>query len=92
MMMPVMNTVANISYVLVCLVGGMMAIKNNDVLFITSIVAFISYVRSFNQPIEQLATVTNTLAVDCGGERKSFRFSGTARAGSRHGKQEHTRI
>ena len=61
MMMPVMNTVANISYVLVCLVGGMMAIKNNDVLFITSIVAFISYVRSFNQPIEQLATVTNTL-------------------------------
>ena len=43
MMMPVMNTVANISYVLVCLVGGMMAIKNNDVLFITSIVAFISY-------------------------------------------------
>lgn len=38
MMMPVMNTVANISYVLVCLVGGMMAIKNNDVLFITSIV------------------------------------------------------
>ena len=74
MMMPVMNTVANISYVLVCLVGGMMAIKNNDVLFITSIVAFISYVRSFNQPIEQLATVTNTLQSTAAASERVFDF------------------
>ena len=74
MMMPVMNTVANISYVLVCLVGGMMAIKNNDVLFITSIVAFISYVRSFNQPIEQLATVTNTLQSTAAASESVFDF------------------
>ena len=73
-MMPVMNTVANISYVLVCLVGGMMAIKNNDVLFITSIVAFISYVRSFNQPIEQLATVTNTLQSTAAASERVFDF------------------
>ena len=74
MMMPVMNTVANISYVLVCLVGGMMAIKNNDVLFIASIVAFISYVRSFNQPIEQLATVTNTLQSTAAASERVFDF------------------
>lgn len=74
MMMPVMNTAANISYVLVCLVGGMMAIKNNDVLFITSIVAFISYVRSFNQPIEQLATVTNTLQSTAAASERVFDF------------------
>ena len=74
MMMPVMNTVANISYVLVCLVGGMMAIRNNDVLFITSIVAFISYVRSFNQPIEQLATVTNTLQSTAAASERGFDF------------------
>lgn len=74
MMMPVMNTVANISYVLVCLVGGMMAIKNNDVLFITSIAAFISYVRSFNQPIEQLATVTNTLQSTAAASERVFDF------------------
>ena len=74
MMMPVMNTVANISYVLVCLVGGMMAIKNNDVLFITSIVAFISYVRSFNQPIEQIATVTNTLQSTAAASERVFDF------------------
>lgn len=74
MMMPVMNTVENISYVLVCLVGGMMAIKNNDVLFITSIVAFISYVRSFNQPIEQLATVTNTLQSTAAASERVFDF------------------
>ena len=74
MMMPVMNTVANISYVLVCLVGGMMAIRNNDVLFITSIVAFISYVKSFNQPIEQLATVTNTLQSTAAASERVFDF------------------
>ena len=74
MMMPVMNTVANISYVLVCLVGGMMAIKNNDVLFITSIVAFISYVRSFNQPIEKLATVTNTKQSTAAASERVFDF------------------
>lgn len=74
MMMPVMNTVANISYVIVCLIGGMMAIKNNDVLFITSIVAFIAYVRSFNQPIEQLATVTNTLQSTAAASERVFDF------------------
>ena len=74
MMMPVMNTVANISYVLVCLVGGMMAIKNNDVLFITSIVALISYVRSFNQPIEQLATVTYSLQSTAAASERVFDF------------------
>src|SRR5699024_4355748 len=46
----------------------------NDVLFITSIVAFISYVRSFNQPIEQLATVTNTLQSTAAASERVFDF------------------
>ena len=74
MMMPVMNTVANISYVVVCIIGGMMAIRNNDIMFITSIVAFIAYVRSFNQPIEQLATVTNTLQSTAAASERVFDF------------------
>lgn len=48
--------------------------QNNDVLFITSIVAFISYVRSFNQPIEQLATVTNTLQSTAAASERVFDF------------------
>lgn len=48
--------------------------KNNDVLFITNIVAFIAYVRSFNQPIEQLATVTNTLQSTAAASERVFDF------------------
>lgn len=59
MMMPVTALIGNMAYVAVCLLGGYLAI--NGKVSIGDIQAFIQYVRSFNQPISQVANVANQL-------------------------------
>ena len=49
----------NLAHVAVCLLGGYLAI--NGKVSIGDIQAFIQYVRSFNQPISQVANVANQL-------------------------------
>ena len=58
-MMPVTMLIGNLAYVAVCLLGGYLAI--NGKVSIGDIQAFIQYVRSFNQPISQVANVANQL-------------------------------
>ena len=58
-MMPITNFIGNLAYVAVCLLGGWLAI--NGKVSIGDIQAFIQYVRSFNQPIAQVANVANQL-------------------------------
>lgn len=58
-MMPVMNFVGNLGYVLVSILGGYLAVKK--VVDIGDIQAFIQYMRSFTQPVSQLASISNTL-------------------------------
>ena len=58
-MMPVTMLIGNLAYVAVCLLGGYLAI--NGKVSIGDIQAFIQYVRSFNQPISQVANVANRL-------------------------------
>lgn len=59
MMMPITSFIGNLAYVAVCLLGGYLAI--NGKISIGDIQAFIQYVRSFNQPIAQVANVANQL-------------------------------
>lgn len=59
LMMPLTTLVGNLAYVAVCLLGGFLAI--NGRVSIGDIQAFIQYVRSFNQPITQVANVANML-------------------------------
>ncbi|MDO4545842.1 MAG: ABC transporter ATP-binding protein, partial [Bacillota bacterium] len=58
-MMPITQFIGNLAYVAVCLLGGYLAI--NGRVSIGNIQAFIQYVRSFNQPIAQVANVANQL-------------------------------
>ncbi|EFQ57629.1 ABC transporter, ATP-binding protein [Streptococcus downei F0415] len=52
-MMPMMQFIGNFGYVMVCIVGARMAI-NGDITMGT-IVAFMTYVRIFTQPVSQIA-------------------------------------
>lgn len=52
-MMPLMQFVGNFGYVMVCIVGAVLTI-NGDIT-IGTIVAFMTYVRIFTQPISQMA-------------------------------------
>ncbi|ADL08408.1 ABC transporter ATP-binding protein [Thermosediminibacter oceani] len=57
--MPVMNFINNIGYVIVCVVGGIFVIKK--ILEIGDVQAFIQYSRQFNHPITQTANIVNII-------------------------------
>ncbi len=57
--MPMMNFINNLGYVLICVVGGLMAA--GKVLKLGDIQAFIQYSRQFTQPIAQTANIANVL-------------------------------
>ena len=58
-MMPVTGFIGNLTYVLVCLMGGFEAAHGR--MSIGDIQAFITYVRRFNQPITSVAQIMSTL-------------------------------
>lgn len=60
MMMPIMNFIGNLSFVVVCVVGGVLFTKGIIPSFGT-ITAFIIYTRLFSQPLNQLAQVATQL-------------------------------
>ena len=59
MIMPMFHFVNNLMYVMVCVVGGILAGARG--LLIGDIQAFIQYIQQFGQPIMQLANIMNTL-------------------------------
>ena len=76
LMMPVMNFVGNLGYVVICMVGASMAAGGT--MTIGGIQAFIQYVRSFTQPINQLANISNQLQMTVAAAERIFQFLGEA--------------
>lgn len=76
MMFPIMNFIGNLGYVAVCILGGWLAIKN--AITVGDIQAFIQYVRSFTQPITQLANISNVLQQTAAAAERVFEFLGEA--------------
>ena len=72
LMMPVMNFVGNLGYVVICMVGASMAAGGT--MTIGGIQAFIQYVRSFTQPITQLANISNPLQMTVASAERIFQF------------------
>lgn len=72
MMMPIMSFVSNFGYVCVCLLGGYLTVKK--VIEIGDVQAFIQYMRSFMQPISQIANVSNTLQSTAAAAERVFEF------------------
>ncbi|BFH17809.1 hypothetical protein J6TS7_19860 [Paenibacillus dendritiformis] len=59
MIMPLMNFIGNIGYVLICVVGGVLVTQRT--IQIGDIQAFIQYARQFTQPIAQTANIANII-------------------------------
>ena len=57
--MPLMNFINNVGYVLICVVGGVLA--SQKVITLGDIQAFIQYSRQFTMPIAQVANIVNVL-------------------------------
>ena len=71
-MMPVMQFVGNLGYVMVALLGGVFAVKG--VIEIGEIQSFFQYIRNFTQPIQQIAQVTNLLQSSAAASERVFEF------------------
>jgi len=72
LMMPMMNFVGNLGYVAVAIIGGLLAF--NGTITVGDIQAFIQYVRSFTQPISQLAQISNLLQSMAAAAERVFAF------------------
>ncbi|MFD3271250.1 ABC transporter ATP-binding protein [Paenibacillus dendritiformis] len=59
LIMPLMNFIGNIGYVLICVVGGVLVTQRS--IQIGDIQAFIQYARQFTQPIAQTANIANII-------------------------------
>lgn len=72
MMMPIMQFVGNLGYVGVSILGGYLAIKKT--IGVGDIQAFIQYVKTFTQPIAQVAQVANMLQSTAAASERVFEF------------------
>ncbi|MFZ5921564.1 MAG: ABC transporter ATP-binding protein [Chloroflexota bacterium] len=72
LMMPIMMFIGNLGYVAVTILGGWLAVRN--AITIGDIQAFIQYVRSFTQPITQLANISNVLQQTAAAAERVFEF------------------
>ena len=71
-MMPVMQFVGNLGYVMVALLGGVFVIKGK--IEVGEIQSFFQYIRNFTQPIQQIAQVTNLLQASAAASERVFEF------------------
>jgi len=72
LMMPIMMFIGNLGYVAVAILGGYLAIRN--AITVGDIQAFIQYMRSFTQPITQLANISNVLQQTAAAAERVFEF------------------
>jgi ATP-binding cassette subfamily B multidrug efflux pump len=72
LMFPIMGFVGNLGYVAICILGGYMAAQN--AITVGDIQAFIQYVRSFTQPLTQIANISNILQQTAAAAERVFEF------------------
>lgn len=72
LMMPFMRLISNIGYVAVSILGGYRVILGQ--ISLGDIQAFISYVRQFNDPMMQIANISNVLQQTAAAAERVFEF------------------
>jgi ATP-binding cassette subfamily B protein len=72
LLFPIMNFVGNLGYVAICVLGGYLVVKGT--MPIGDIQAFIQYMRSFTQPITQIAQISNILQGTIAAAERVFEF------------------
>ena len=72
LMQPLMSFVGNLGYVLISILGGFLVIKNY--IEVGDIQSFIQYVRQFNQPLNQIAQISNQLQSTAASAERIFEF------------------
>ena len=72
MLMPIMNFIGNLGYVAICLYGA--ALISRGSMNVGDIQAFITYIRNFTMPINQLANISSQLQSTAAAAERIFEF------------------
>ncbi len=72
MMQPIMMFIGNLGYVAVSILGGYLAVRGT--IEVGYILSFIQYIRSFTQPIAQVAQISNVLQSTVAAAERVFEF------------------
>lgn len=72
LMMPLMNFIGNLGYVVVCIAGALLVLNGKTDFGV--IVAFMMYIRLFTQPLSQIAQVTTSLQSAAAASERVFDF------------------
>src|SRR5215472_3760443 len=70
MLFPMMNSIGNLGFVLVAVIGGIMVTQGG--IAIGDVQAFIQYARQFSQPITQLASIANAIQLTIASAERVF--------------------
>lgn len=68
--MPLMNVINNVGFAVVAAVGGALAVR--DMITVGIIASFLSYSRQFSRPLNDLASIFNTLQSAVAGAERVF--------------------
>ena len=71
-LMPITAFVGNLTYVAICVFGGLLTIRG--MMTIGGIQAFLQYVRSLNRPLTNIANISNTLQQTAAAAERVFEF------------------
>ena len=69
---PINNQLGNVSYVLVAVAGGAMAISGFSGLTLGKLASFLTFNKSFNMPIQQVSQQLNFIVMAMAGARRIF--------------------
>ena len=72
LMMPAMSFIGNLGFVAMCILGGWLAVQK--AITVGDIQAFVQYVRSFTQPLAQVAGISNTIQQTAAAAERVFEF------------------
>lgn len=70
LMRPITMFIGNMGYVVICILGAAYATKGY--ITVGNIQSFVQYMRSFNQPIDQLSNITNVFQVTVAAAERVF--------------------
>ena len=73
-MMPAMGNLSYINYALTCAVGGLLAVRTND---LGTLAAFLQYSRQVSQPLTQISQQVNTILSAVAGAERVFEIMET---------------
>ena len=71
-MMPINANLGNISYVLVAILGGVLALSGHFSLTIGTLISYLTLNRNFSQPITQIAMQANSIMMALAGAQRVF--------------------